>query len=218
MTFKRLFSILILGMASCALHAQEGYFNSTVGKTLEWVIHDGSGSLFGYCSEKLVSLKGDRDNAKVSYSYMFYDQGRKSVVGDKPFGFSVTLEKGVTRAYVNNVSKAILSGDYMLAGDISSIPDNIAVGDKLKDTEIKIKILTVFTATNRYTNRRVTARERIEVPAGTFDCFLVEDDEFFTGSGPFHTQTWVSRGVGIVKQIIYKKDGTINQVFELTDT
>ena len=64
----------------------------------------------------------------------------------------------------------------------------------------------------------MTARERIEVPAGTFDCFLVEDDEFFTGSGPFHTQTWVSRGVGIVKQIIYKKDGTINQVFELTDT
>ena len=55
----------------------------------------------------------------------------------------------------------------------------------------------------------------MKVPAGTFECFLVEDDESFTNSGPFHVKTWVAKGVGIVKQVIYKKDGTVNQTYEL---
>ena len=103
----------------------------------------------------------------------------------------------------------------MPVGDLSSIPDNIAVGDTLRDTEISIRVLRVFTATNRYANRRVTAQERIEVPAGTFNCFLVEDDEYFTGKGPFPVKTWVARGVGIVRQIIYTKNGSVNQLLEL---
>ena len=117
--------------------------------------------------------------------------------------------------YVNNVAKARKSGDYMPVGDLSSIPDNLSVGKNLRDTEIKVKVLTVFTATNIYNNRRVTVEENIEVPAGSFECFLFEDDEFFTGAGPFHVKTWVARGIGIVKQIIYKKDGSVNQIFEL---
>lgn len=215
MNIRRLLSTAILSAVCCLLNAQDGYFNSTPGTTLRWVIHDGSGSLFGYCDEKLVSMVGDMDNASVSYAYMFYDKGHKSVVGDKPFEFEVTIKDGVTKAYINNVAKAIQAGDYMPAGDLSSIPADISVGQRLKDTEIKIKVLTVFTATNLYSNRRVTARESVTVPAGTFDCFLVEDDESFTGSGPFRTKTWVTKGIGIVRQVIYKKDGSVNQTFEL---
>ena len=105
----------------------------------------------------------------------------------------------------------------MPVGDISSIPGSIAVGDRLRDTEIQVRVLNVFTATNAYRNRRVSARETISVPAGTFDCFLIEDDEFFTGSGPFRVKTWVSKGIGIVRQVIYKKDGSVNQTLELVD-
>jgi hypothetical protein len=215
MTMKRFLTLLFLLSLGCNMWAQDGYHNSNVGSTLKWVIHDGSGALFGYCHETLVKMEGDMDNARIDYSYMFYDEDNQSVIGTKPFEFYVTIEDGKTRAYVNNVVKAKQSGDYMPVGDISSIPDDIKVGDNLRATEIQVKVLTVFTARNIYNNRSVTARESVEVPAGCYDCFLVEDDEFFTGAGPFHVKTWVAKGTGIVKQIIYKKDGSVNQVFEL---
>lgn len=215
MTMKRFWTALTLVFFCFNMGAQEGYFNSTVGKTLKWEIHDGSGALFGYCHETLESLKGDMTDARIRYSYMFYDSNNESVIGSKPFEFEATIEGGKTRAFVNNVAKALKSGDYMPVGDLSSIPVDIKVGDNIRDTEIQVKVLTVFTARNIYNNRSVTARETVKVPAGSFDCFLVEDDEFFTGSGPFHVKTWVAKGVGMVKQIIYKKDGSVNQTLEL---
>ncbi len=215
MTMKRILMLLVSVLFCFNMNAQEGYHNSNVGSTLKWVIHDGSGALFGYCHETLTKFEGNMDNARIDYSYMFYDKDNESVTGSKPFEFSVTIENGKTRAYVNNVVKARQSGDYMTVGDISSIPDDLYVGKNLRDTEIQVKVLTVFTARNIYNNRRVTARESVEVPAGCFDCFLIEDDEFFTGAGPFHVKTWVAKGTGIVKQIIYKKDGSVNQTIEL---
>lgn len=212
---RMILTLLLLASLCSGMQAQEGFYNNKVGTTLKWAIYDGSGDLFGYCHEKLVSMEGDITNAKISYAYMFYDAGRKSVVGDRPFEFYVTLDNGVTKAYVNNVAKAIQSGDYMPAADLSSIPVGISVGDRLKDTEIKVKVLTIVTVTNSYLNRRVTAKETVTVPAGTFECFLVEDDESFTNSGPFHVKTWVAKDIGIVRQVIYKKDGTVNQTYEL---
>lgn len=215
MKLRIILAVSLLVALCSGMAAQDGFYNSKVGTTLKWAIYDGSGDLFGYCHEKLVSMEGNKSNGKISYAYMFYDRDRKSVVGNKPFEFYVTLENGVTKAYVNNVAKAIQSGDYMPVADLSSIPDNISVGDKVKDTEIKVKVLTVVTVTNSYLNRRVTAKETVKVPAGTYECFLVEDDESFTNSGPFHVKTWVAKGVGIVRQVIYKKDGTVNQTYEL---
>ena len=215
MRLRKFIMLLASVLLFCNAGAQNGFYNNKPGTTLKWVIHDSSGALFGYCHETLESMKGDSENARIQYSYMFYDSDMKSVVGNKPFEFAVTIEDGTTRAYVNNVAKAIQSGDYMPVGDLSSIPDDIKVGDNIRDTEIKVKVLTIVTITNNYNNRRVTAKETITVPAGTYDCFLVEDDEFFTNSGPFHCKTWVAKGIGIVKQMIYKKDGSLNQTYEL---
>ncbi|MBR3290719.1 MAG: hypothetical protein IKI66_00900 [Bacteroidales bacterium] len=215
MTMRKILAILLFAAICFNMDAQEGFYNSRPGTTLKWIIYDGDGECFGHCHEKLVRIDGDTENGEIHYAYLFYDSEGKSVTGGKPFAFQVRVKDGRTKAYVNNVSQAIVSGDYMPVGDLSSIPDNIAVGDTLRDTEISIRVLRVFTATNRYANRRVTAQERIEVPAGTFNCFLVEDDEYFTGKGPFPVKTWVARGVGIVRQIIYTKNGSVNQLLEL---
>lgn len=215
MSLRKIGLLLLTSLLCLTAKAQEGYFNTLPGSTLKWVIHDGEGDLFGYCHETLVSLKGNRDDARIRYSYRFMDSNGKSVIGGKPFIFNVTIAAGTTLAFVDNASKALKSGDYMPVGDLSSIPADIEVGDRLDDSKITVKILNVFTSTNTYSNRRVTAHETVTVPAGTFDCMLIEDEETFTGTGPFAVKTWVARGTGIVRQIIYKKDGSVNQIFEL---
>ena len=208
--------MLLLALLLCfGAKAQEGYFNTAQGSTLKWVIHSGDGKLFGYCYETLSSLEGDMQNARIRYSYKFIDSNGKSAIGSKPFVFNVTIDGGKTRAYIDNPTKALKAGDYMPAGDLSSIPGDISVGDRLPDSKITVRIRNVYTATNSYTNRRVTASENVTVPAGSFDCMLIEDDEVFTGAGPFRVKTWVAWGTGIVRQVIYKKDGSVNQVFEL---
>ena len=214
MTMKRFLMLLTSVLFCINMGAQEGYHNTTAGKTLKWSIHDGDDKLFGYCHETLVSMEGDETNARIDYSYMFYDSSNQPVIAS-PFEFYATISDGKTSAYVNDVAKARKSGDYLPVGDLSSIPDNLAVGKDLPNTEIQVKVLTVFTAKNLYNNRHVTAKETVSVPAGSFECFLVEDDETFTGSGPYHVKTWVAKGIGIVRQIIYKKDGSVNQTFEL---
>lgn len=208
--------LLLLLLFPCALSAQGGFYNSRVGTTLRWEIREGDGKLFGYCEETLVSMGGDAGSASILYSYMFYDPAGKSVIGKDPFEFNVTIADGETRAYVTNVSKAIKSGDYMAVGDLSSIPPAIEVGSVLADSRISIKLLNLFSNSNRYTSRKVTGREQVHVGAGTFDAFILEDMEYFSGNGPFRVRSWIVRDVGLVRQVIYRKDGTVNQVFELT--
>ena len=207
--------VMLALLLCCGAGAQDGYFNTVQGSTLKWVIHNGDGKLFGYCYETLQSLEGDKSDARIRYCYRFIDSNGKSAIGSKPFVFDVTLKGGTTSAYIDNPTKALKAGDYMPAGDLSSIPADISVGDRLEDSKITVKVLNVYTATNRYANRRVTASEKVTVPAGTFDCMLVEDEEVFTGAGPFAVKTWVALGTGIVRQVIYKKDGSVNQIFEL---
>ena len=197
--------------------AQQGFFSTKPGTVLKWEIHEGNGDLFGYCEETLLSMQGDTRDARIQYSYMFYDNAGNSVIGKDPFEFSVSIVSGEPRANVTNISKAIKSGDYMAVGDLSSIPPDITVGSTIPDSKIVVKLLNVFNNSNRYTRREVTGREQVRVKAGTFDCYLVEDWEYFSGSGPFRVQSWISRGVGLVRQVIYKKDGTVNQVFDLIE-
>ncbi|MBR4772411.1 MAG: hypothetical protein IK009_06740, partial [Bacteroidales bacterium] len=71
---KTFMTLLASVLVLCNAAAQDGYYNSTSGNTLKWVIHDGNGDLFGYCHETLVSMAGGRDNARINYSYMFYDK------------------------------------------------------------------------------------------------------------------------------------------------
>ncbi len=205
-----LLSLLCLGLA-----AQEGYYNGAVGTTLQWVIYDDAGDIFGYCRETLEHFEGDMENARIRYGYVFSDRNGRTVSGNKPFALDVSIESGRTRARINNVARALQSADYLPVGDLSSIPADMEVGDMLRNSEIKVSVQDVYTATNSYRKRRVTAKETVTVLAGSFECYLIEDEEIFTGSGPFRVKTWVARGTGIVRQIIYKKDGSVNQTFEL---
>lgn len=214
---RRFAFLLAFALLSLTAFATDGYFNIRAGTTMRWIIRDGQGKVFGYCDETLVSMEGDLQNAKIEYAYGFLDPQRKSVTDGKLFEFKVAIKEGRTSAYINNISLGQLSGEYMPAGDLSSIPPGIRVGDKVPDSNLTVKVLTVFTAHNVYQDRRVVSRERVSVPAGTFDCFLVEDYETFTGSDNVKVQTWVARGQGIIRQVVYKADGSVNQIFELTN-
>lgn len=111
--------------------------------------------------------------------------------------------------------------------DISSkdmaIPSNPKVGETLGDgnltmvvTNNGVKLVTIIVD---ITNRKVAAQEKIETPAGTFDCFKVTYDistrfGFINKVGS--ASVWYAKGVGTVKAENYNKKGKLTDYQLLT--
>lgn len=92
-------------------------------------------------------------------------------------------------------------------GECRGIPADMEVGMELPDYWIEVKVM-FFSPKMEYRDRRVTGRETVTTPAGTFDCFVVE--ETMTSKAMMSTEktrqvSWYARGVGLVKQQTWEK-------------
>ena len=87
----------------------------------------------------------------------------------------------------------------------SILPATMAPGDTLPQVTGKIKV-SLLTFTYRIWDRKVLRRETISVPAGTFDCVVLQERKL--ESGPGHNRevlnyTWYCKGVGFVRHDTY---------------
>ena len=87
----------------------------------------------------------------------------------------------------------------------SILPADMQPGDTLPQVTGKTKV-SLLTFTYRIWDRKVLRRETISVPAGTFDCVVLEERKL--ESGPGHNRdvlnhTWYCKGVGFVRHDTY---------------
>ena len=97
-------------------------------------------------------------------------------------------------------------------------PKNLTVGMALPDASLHMtgtmNGMQIMNNTTTVTNRKVTGKEDVTTPAGTFSCIVVEEDSHVeAGMGmkfDSHGKSWYSIGVGMVKSEYYrngKKEG-----------
>jgi hypothetical protein len=89
--------------------------------------------------------------------------------------------------------------------ELLNIPTELAVGQQLPlgDLEMKAGAMTV---TSTITKNEVIASEELTTPAGTFECFVVEQVSSSRVMGmkaESTTKTWYVRGIGSVKTESY---------------
>lgn len=97
-----------------------------------------------------------------------------------------------------------------ITGEPRGIPMYPKVGEELPEYKVTIKCF--FKITTECTDRKVTGREVITTPAGTFDCFIIEESvkmKTMLGSEKIRTRTWYARGIGSVKQEELDKKGRV---------
>ena len=87
----------------------------------------------------------------------------------------------------------------------SILPADMQPGDTLPQVSGKTKV-SLLTFTYRIWDRKVLRREEISVPAGTFDCIVLEERKL--ESGPGHNRdvlnhTWYCKGIGFVRHDTY---------------
>jgi len=134
---------------------------------------------------------------------------------ENPKDCQVWTEGGFFHMDLNSVMGQY--GDPLGAkGHAPLVPENPAVGQKLDDCSVEIPgILT----TASFSNVRMSRRESVTVPAGTFDCWVLEyatDTKMAIVKSQSRTETWLAKGVGEVKSVTYDKKGKVLSTVELS--
>lgn len=116
--------------------------------------------------------------------------------------------------------------EMSFSGDDPSVPLNLSVGQKLPDSDVKATITIEGVNAKmsfRQSDRRITARERVTVPAGTFDAFVLEENAtvkvtvlILSQSEKTSAKSWIVPGMGEVKTVTYDKKGKLQSTTEMT--
>lgn len=107
---------------------------------------------------------------------------------------------------------------YKMSGEVQGIPHYPEVG-KLPDYEFQCKFSIMSMKVNGK-DRRVVGKESIQTPAGTYDCFIVEETmitKFMLMKEVERTKSWYAYGIGLVKEITYDKNGKLISTMTLDE-
>lgn len=205
--FKNILLLIALASASTVM-SSEVFYSMTDGSCKEYMNLDSKGDTLSFCIETVKDCYGTPGNGGLTYSYNFLDSRHNSIFKDnKSLDMVVTVSATETKIKLNDLSKAAKSDGYMPEGDLSTIPADIQVGHELKDSRVGISV-SFFKSHNLYTKRKVTGKETITTPAGTFDCFIVECVSFpREKKASVFSRSWIAPGTGIIKQEIVPQDG-----------
>jgi len=111
--------------------------------------------------------------------------------------------------------------EYEITGTNLVYPNNMSIGNQLPDAAMQMQINMSGINMNlnmAVTDRKVIAKESVTVPAGTYECFVIEYNvsvEMGLNRNSKSKQ-WIARGVGLVKQEDYNGGGRITSSSKLT--
>ena len=206
-------------------------------QTARWsyVQTDAAGKTMSKCYYSVESMKGDAVNGRVKLrieeisassptdtlrNQMFYCfRDGEFMVDMKAVFEGEVLESMVTTAIKEQsdvseeeVKKAIetVRSQFKISGEIRGIPRYPQVG-KLPDYEFQFKF-SIMNMRVSGTDRNVIGTERIDTPAGSFDCFVLEETvttKALTMTEVEKTKSWYAYGVGLVKEITCDKNGKL---------
>ena len=239
---KRIFLTLISVMVLSCLFETKAQTWSDVyfvhdPQTARWsyVETDAAGKAVSKCYYSVESMKGDAVNGSVKLrvedisassptdtlkNHMFYCfRDGEFMVDMKAVFEGEVLESMVTTAIKDQsdvseeeVKKAIetVRSQFKISGEIRGIPRYPQVG-KLPDYEFQFKF-SIMNMKVSGTDRKVLGTERIDTPAGSFDCFVLEETvttKALMMKEVEKIKSWYAYGVGLVKEITCDKNGKL---------
>ncbi len=188
---------------------QEPFCCVTQGAELKYATTDAKGNETGTAVTQIKSVTGSDGNYEMEQTITLYVNGKKLISMD----INSTVKDGAA-------SLALGGGAAIeVGGDVPLIPADLSVGQELACGEVKMK-MGVITAKQDISSHKVVAEETLTTPAGTFDCYVVE--QVYTAKmgiikAKGTQKIWYARGVGNVKTEIYDKKGKLSSTQLLTE-
>lgn len=196
------------------------FFSVTQGDSFTYTIYSPEGEVeYKYsCTNKEVN-GADLSDASVVYGYQFWKGDGKPLFADEgKMDMKITLNSEGTTSYMYDMKKSMAIQEVVTMGDVSSLPSDIKVGQRVSDGKINIKVKNVG-ASFLLTQRKVLAEETITTAAGTFKTYKMDEyqtNKVLVSTKTFHIITWYAKNIGCVKQEVYDKKGKLLRTLELT--
>ena len=229
---------IFIAHAVTAVQGQEPFFPSKAGTVLQYEDRDASGKLLSFTKDSLATFSGNFAKGYATMVSTESNQADKTVAstgiqfrfvdGEVIADITATMEESLKEMVAQSLAASGASDEDMkemgtvldqtsVSGECRGIPADISEGMELPEYSAEVKLMFVKVKVS-CKDRRVSGRETVTVPAGTFDCFVVEEQ--MTVKSMFMSEknsmkTWYARGIGVVKEETWDKKKLVS-VSELT--
>lgn len=216
-TTDRIISIMVAMLFACSLTAagydRSGFCPITPGMELRYANYDADNRLRSYYVIKVAEAEGTLEKGRVVFDQTFFNADGSAMFDGNGIEMEVTVGGETTVSRMHDAAKVMRVQDLISKGDASSIPPELSVGTDIPDGIIEVKVGRMG-STIRTVDREITDHDSISVPAGTFDCWLIEEKQEtrIIGTRTNTVKTWYAKGIGCVKQTVYDKKGNIENI------
>lgn len=226
---KTILSITIAAFMAPTLFSQDNcsqYYPMIEGSSFQYTMTNKKGKAEGVTDYNITKVENSGGGTKATMNMKLTDEkGKEIYVSD----FSMTcIGNGVKVDYNSLVPSQMLKQyeDMGLEMDITGtdidLPNNLDVGQELPDANVSVAIKMMgmnMSIKVDQVNRKVEKKESVTTAAGTFECYLLTEDQLTETMGrqtATRSKLWLAEGVGMVKQETYKKNGDLTSKMELT--
>jgi hypothetical protein len=218
---KVLLSVLIIALAFPVVSAQscEDFFPVEEGTVLTYVNYDKKDKVTGKSEISFTKRTGSGDGMEITLDNRVLDDKDELLYegsydlkcrgGVLVFEADMLLDPASMAAYQEM--------EVVVSGDNYQIPLNATEGTVLEDAGVIAEVssggMKIMTLTVDMTNRKVTGRETLETPAGSFECTRYSYDAMSKigfVKVQFSGVEWYSKEYGTVRSETYDKKGKLS--------
>lgn len=235
---RKFYLLLVLLLCGMKMSAQESVFFAPDPANARWsyIEYDADGNQQAVVFQSVEKMEGDAVNGKVRIrlelvkpsapkdtvkSMVFYrfKDGEYMVDMSALFeeDFLADILESATKEESEEMSEEkkkeaveAMKNQIKISGEIRGIPRYPKVG-KLPDYEFQMKFSIINMKVNGE-QRKISRIEKLTTPAGTFDCFVLEETvttRAMMQKEVEKTISWYAHGVGLVKEASYDKNGKL---------
>ena len=223
---KRISLLLLLLCVSSLSFAQ--YYDATPNRTMHYSQYDSHNKLSGYTVSVNKSVTESNGVKKVTQDNIVYTvkDGKSKKFDHFPSLWTIDSRNATQTV---NMEMGIKIGKMRMKGPMHIFPHSITQNTGLNDFSLSMSgkvALISFDCTMRIYGRKVVGLERITVPAGTFDCWKISEQEDIVAGSVDKAKSgnekieqrmsrvlWIAKNVGVVQTVNYDKDNKM-QSFE----
>jgi hypothetical protein len=196
------------------------------GTSFQYTMTNKKGKTEGITDYSITNVENTGGVTTASMNMKFTDEkGKEIFVSD----YKLSCTGDVVKIDYNSLVPAQMMKQYTdmgvemeISGTDIELPNDLSVGQGLDDANVAMSIKMPGMNMNikvDQLNRIVEKKESVNTPAGTYECYVITQDNVSETMGVKQTmqsKLWLAEGVGMVKQETYNKKGDLMSKSELT--
>ena len=224
-TLILIYSLFLVSSTALSQNCSK-YYPMEEGTSFQYTMTNKKGKTEGITDYSITNVENSGGVTTATMNMKFTDEkGKEIFVSD----YKLSCTGDVVKIDYNSLVPAQMMKQYTdmgvemeISGTDIELPNNLSVGQGLDDANVAMSIKMTGMNMNikvDQLNRIVEKKESVTTPAGTYECYVITQDNVSETMGVKQTmqsKLWLAEGVGMVKQETYNKKGDLMSKSELT--